>query len=281
MLMRDRHLLWPFEGPVPEATRQLEAEGWCVLPSVFRGSELADLREDVLAVFTNMPGDRRAGITDATVDMFRYQMCNRSAAAQRAMAHPRILEVVEPLVGGDCHAINSTAWRNPPGLAQDVESYYWHIDGGPHVPRPEGVRWPDDIPYPIFVIATHLYLEDCTLDEGPTSVVPKSHRSGRSVPLERRFETELEYEGHRSVNLLARAGDVGFFVSDSWHRRRLPTARSRGRFFLQTNYGRRDIAQRLLPCDQANQASAEARSRAMTPRERTLIGLHPPAFYDG
>lgn len=48
-----------------------------------------------------------------------------------------------------------------------------------------------------------------------------------------------------------------------------------------TNYGRRDIAQRLLPADAANQTSAAARARALTPRERTLIGLHPPAFYDG
>jgi ectoine hydroxylase-related dioxygenase (phytanoyl-CoA dioxygenase family) len=280
VLIRDRFVLWPFDGPVPDETRLLEAEGWCMIRSVFAGRELADFRDAVLAVFANMPGDRRGGLTDATVDMFRYQICNRSALAQMAMAHPRILAVVEPLVGGDCHVINSTAWHNPPGLASDAECYYWHIDGGPYVPRLEGVPWPSDIPYPIFVIGTHIYLEDCTLDDGPTSVVPTSHRSGRS-PIDRRFEAELEYQGHRPVCLVARAGDVGCFVSDSWHRRRLPTERSSGRLFLQTNYGRREIAQRLLPTDEANQASPEARARALTPRERTLLGLHAPGFYDG
>ena len=282
MLKRAGGLLWHHDGPAPEETRQLESVGHCMLRSVFAGRELAELKADVLEVFARLPGDRRAGIPDEeTAAQFRYQMCNRSALSQKAMAHPRILEVVDPLVGSDSHAINSTAWRNPPGRVADPQSYYWHIDSGPHVPRRAGVPWPAAIAYPIFVIGTHIYLEDCTLDDGPTSVVPTSHRSGRTAPIDQRFETTLEYEGHRPVCLIAEAGDVGCFVSDAWHRRRLPTGRSRGRLFLQTNYGRRDIAQRLLPTDEANQASAEARARALTPRERTLLGLHPPSFYDG
>ena len=54
-----------------------------------------------------------------------------------------------------------------------------------------------------------------------------------------------------------------------------------GRFFLQVHYGRRDLAQRLRPTSVANQLSDEAMARAATPRERTLIGLHEPRFYDG
>ena len=197
------------------------------------------------------------------------------------MGHPRILEVVEPLVGNDCHVINSTAWRNPPGFVEHHrELYLWHVDGGPHVPRSAGVEWPETIPYPIFVIATHIYLEDCSLDDGPTMLIPTSHKSGRRPPEEHYFNQELEYRGNRPVCHVAKAGDVGFFVSDVWHRRRLPTERSKGRFFLQTNFGRRDIAQRILPAEQVNHASAEARSRAESARERSLIGLHPKAYYD-
>ena len=80
---------------------------------------------------------------------------------------------------------------------------------------------------------------------------------------------------------LARAGDVGFFVSDVWHRRLPPTDRSRGRFFLQTNYGRREIAQRVRPTTVVHHASRSAIARARTQRERQLIGLHPEWFYDG
>lgn len=30
------------------------------------------------------------------------------------VGYTRILEVIEPLLGGDCHVIANTAWRNPP-----------------------------------------------------------------------------------------------------------------------------------------------------------------------
>jgi hypothetical protein len=55
----------------------------------------------------------------------------------------------------------------------------------------------------------------------------------------------------------------------------------RGRFFLQVHYGRRDIAQRLLTTAEANQLSPEAIARAGSARERKVIGLHRPMFYDG
>ena len=54
-----------------------------------------------------------------------------------------------------------------------------------------------------------------------------------------------------------------------------------GRFFLQVHYGRRDLAPRLRPTAEANQLSPEAVARAVTDRDRTLVGLHPPFFYDG
>jgi hypothetical protein len=77
------------------------------------------------------------------------------------------------------------------------------------------------------------------------------------------------------------AGDVALFVSDLWHRRLPAKTDGPGRYFLQCHYGRRDIAQRLRPTAEVNQLSHEAISRALTERERTLIGLHPALFYDG
>ena len=43
---------------------------------------------------------------------------------------------------------------------------------------------------------------------------------------------------------------------------------------------RRDLAQRIRTTDAVNQLSAEAIARAETDRDRTLIGLHGPFFYD-
>ena len=62
----------------------------------------------------------------------------------------------------------------------------------------------------------------------------------------------------------------------------MPTgAGDEGRLFLQVHYGRRDIAQRLRPTAQTHQVSEAALARAGSPRERSLIGLHDPLFYDG
>ena len=38
-------------------------------------------------------------------------------------------------------------------------------------PRAEGVDWPDDIPYPVFAICVHLFLEYCPLEAGPTAAL--------------------------------------------------------------------------------------------------------------
>jgi ectoine hydroxylase-related dioxygenase (phytanoyl-CoA dioxygenase family) len=155
------------------------------------------------------------------------------------------------------------------------------MDAGPHVPRPPGVPWDDRIPYPVFAIGVHLLLEDCPLACGPTEVLPGSHRSGQAPPLERAKDDDLRYDEREPVVLSGHAGDVAFFVSDVWHRRRPTSADDSGRFFLQVHYGRRDIAQRLRATQQAGQVSAAAAARAEDDRAKTVIGLHQPFFYDG
>ena len=261
-----------YSGEVPDASVELERDGFTVLRGVFADDVQHRLRTEIEAVFEEIGPER----TRDDAAEFRYEMLNRSAAAQEAIGSPRILEVIEPLLGEDCHVIANTAWRNPPQFPGGP----WHCDAGPHVPRPEGVEWDDRIPYPVFAIAAHLYLQDCDLHDGPTAIVPGSHRSGRLAPFDQLWNDELSYDGRPPVALTVRAGDVGLFVSDIWHRG-LPAAGGSGRFFLQAHYGRRDIAQRLRTTDVVNHLSAAAVARARTEREQTLVGLHPAMFYDG
>jgi ectoine hydroxylase-related dioxygenase (phytanoyl-CoA dioxygenase family) len=267
--------------PAPDASAQLEAEGHAVLRGVLDGAAVAALRADIDRVFAELPPDERQPTEDASRwEPFRYEMLNRSAVCQEAIAHPAILEAIEPLLGEDCHVIANTAWRQPPE-ENSHGGRFWHIDAGPHVPRPADVPWDDRIPYPIFAIAAHLYLQDCPPESGPTGVIPGSHKSGQAPPLDKAGDPELTWRGRSAVSLLAEAGDVALFVSDVWHRRLPSGPGDPGRYFLQCHYGRRDLAQRLRPTSQANQLSPEAVARAQAPRERTLIGLHQPFFYDG
>ena len=130
--------------------------------------------------------DVRAGSsTLARAAMFRYEMFNRSALCQDLAGQRVLLDVIEPLLGDECHIIAQTAWRNPPDPAHAPRGQEWHTDAGPHVPRKPGVSWPSDIPYPVFAIAVHVYIDDCGAADGPTAVVPGSHKSGLAPPKER------------------------------------------------------------------------------------------------
>ena len=272
MIRRVGKNLTVLDREVPPESAQLERDGHAVLRGVLTDAEVHDLTAEILAVFDELPPER--GRSDRAE--FRYEMLNRGPCSQEAVGHPRILEVIEPLLGEDCHVIANTAWNNPP----DFGGGPWHCDAGPHVPRPADVPWDDRIPYPIFAIGAHILLRDCTVADGPTAVVPGSHRSGRLAPFDRINDPELDYDGRPPVLLEGRAGDVALFVSDAWHRG-TPASGGGGRLFLQVHYARRDIAQRIRTTDVVNHLSQDAIDRAATPRARTLVGLHDPFFYDG
>jgi ectoine hydroxylase-related dioxygenase (phytanoyl-CoA dioxygenase family) len=261
----------PHDAP-PESAA-LERDGYAVLRGVLAPELAARVAAEIEHAFESLPAER--GRPDRSE--FRYEMLNRSAACQEAVGCAAILAVIEPLLGEDCHVIANTAWRNPP----DFGGGPWHCDAGPHVPRAEGVPWDDRIPYPVFAIGAHLYLKDCPLACGPTAVVPGSHRSGRLPPFDRMTDASLSYDGRPPAVLEARAGDVAFFVSDVWHRGLPALPGGTGRLFLQAHYARRDVAQRLRTTADAHQLSSEAVARIGSPRERKLLGLHDPFFYDG
>jgi len=281
MIRRGRPYLEPRTEPASAETLQLEREGYTIIRGVLDDDEVSELRDEIAAIFDRDPPDERGQRPPEDAQMFRYAMLNRSAAAQAAVANPRLLSVIEPLLGEDCHVIANTAWRNPAGQPGSHGGQNWHIDAGPHVPLPEGVRWPADIPHPVFALGVHIYLQDCAIEDGPTGVIPGSHLSGRPPPLGRHLDDDLDFEGQRVTPFIVRSGDAGLFVSDIWHRRMPTRDGDHGRFFLQVHYGRRDIAQRLLTTAQNNQLSPEAIARAGSERERRVIGLHPPFFYDG
>lgn len=92
-------------GEVPAESAQLERDGYAVVRDVLAPSEIEALTAEILAVFASTPPDRQRNDRDE----FRYAMLNRSALSQATAGHPRILAVIEPLLGDDCHVIANTA----------------------------------------------------------------------------------------------------------------------------------------------------------------------------
>ena len=136
MLSRRTGYLELSDRPAPDATSQLQDEGYVLLSQVFSADEVKELIEDVDRVFDEYPPDERVPEKeDGHWEPFRYEMLNRSAVVQRAIARREILDVIEPLLGEDCHVIANTAWRQPPG-GSTHGGLKWHIDSGPHIPRP-------------------------------------------------------------------------------------------------------------------------------------------------
>ena len=207
-------------------------------------------------------------------------MLNRSSLVQRAIGNARILEVVEPLLGEDCHVIANTAWWQESGDNRHL-GRFWHIDSGPHVPRDPDVPWDPRIPYPVFAIAAHLYLRDCPIEGGPTGVIPGSHMSGQAPPLERLADDDLQWEGRGAVPTWPRQVTLPSSSPTSGTDDCPPDRAILGGCFCSATTG---VA--IWPS-----GSGRLRWRTTSPRtpwrvpghgrERTLVGLHPLGFYDG
>ncbi len=148
------------------------------------------------------------------------------------------------------------------------------------MPRPADVPWDDRIPYPVFAIGAHLLLRDCTAADGPTAVVPGSHRSGRLAPADRLTDPDLSYDGRPPV--LSRVEPATWPCSrpmrgTAVHLRPAATAGCSSRCTTRAAISPSGSA----PPAEVNHLGAAAIARAVTDRQRTLAGLHQPYFYDG
>ena len=93
---------------IAPSTRELQAEGFTLLPRVFSAAETDALAEEITAVFDELrPDVRSTGAADGHYETFRYEVLNRSGLAQQAIGHPAIFSVIEPLLGEDCHVIRA------------------------------------------------------------------------------------------------------------------------------------------------------------------------------
>jgi len=150
----------------PQQVEQYERDGLLVLPSFFSLEEIGALMADVpriVAMDRPEIAKSAAGETCAALALHRY-----SAAFDRFMHHPLLIETARQLLGGDiyCHQYKIVC-KDPMGSLD----FPWHQDFG---------NWHDldGMPEPK-ALNISIYLDEVTEFNGPVAFIPGSHRHGR------------------------------------------------------------------------------------------------------
>lgn len=250
---------------------QFHQDGYLVLPGVLSPEEVRTLREGVERAFAE-PCEEAA--LYRMPNMWRPKMFERGPAFEALIDHPGIIDLIEAILGPDCHLIAMSALRTEPGAGIST----WHADETVRFPIPPDVKLDPRIQMPCFNLNLNYYLCDVDEELGPTQFVPGSHRSGRQ-PLPEDFDAEGNpvYEGRGPVSALGPAGTAVMWHDQTWHRGAPNRSRDRIRWVQQAPYARRFIAQRFYPFI-LYRMPEEILQRA-NPRRKRLLGLHDIGAY--
>ncbi len=176
--------------------------------------------------------------------MWRPRMFEHGPPFDELVDHPRVIDLVEAILGDDCHLIAMSALRTEPGEG----IAFWHSDETVRFPLPPDVSLDPRIRMPCFVLNLNYYLCDVDEDLGPTQFVPGSHRSGRQPqPEDRDSSGAPVYNGRTVTSALGPAGTCVLWHDQTWHQGAKNKTADRVRWVQQAPYGRRFIAQRFYP----------------------------------
>jgi ectoine hydroxylase-related dioxygenase (phytanoyl-CoA dioxygenase family) len=237
-------------GQLTAAERtQLDEDGFLPLPGILSASQLRVIRQR-LAELSAAEGDQ-AGLevhqekgTDRLADLV-----NKDPVFEVCFTSPRVLAAVAHVLGDFAlSSLNSRAAL--PGAGHQR----LHADWGEPVE-------PGD-----YQVCNSIWLlDDFTTDNGPTRVVPGSHRSGQ---LPRQVMADPEDDHPDQVKLLGRAGTVVIFNAHLWHGGTRNTT-GRPRRALHSYFCRRGRKQQL---DQQAYVRPETLAR-LSPAAQHILGL--------
>jgi ectoine hydroxylase-related dioxygenase (phytanoyl-CoA dioxygenase family) len=228
---------------------RLDEDGFLPLPGVLTAAQLQVIR-DRLAELSAAEGDQ-AGIevhqeegTDRLADLV-----NKDPVFAVCFTSPRVLAAVAHVLGDfTLSSLNSRAALPGAGLQR------LHTD------------WGEPVPAGDYQVCNSIWLiDDFTPDNGPTRVVPGSHRSGQ-LPGRALADPWAPHPGE--VQLLGQAGTVVIFNAHLWHGGTLNTTRQPRRA-LHSYFCRRGRKQQL---DQPAYLRPETLAR-LSPAARHILGV--------
>lgn len=249
------NLPYPQHFELSAAIEGMHNDGYCIFPAVLS-------RDEVDALRTKIDG---LGGPDEQYDVAKWCF-NKQLSSDyqhdpemlQYISKPDVIAVCDSIFASHFHVIGGSLWVTGKGRAMGV-----HVDFLPF-PLPADVAADPRLTIPIFMATAHFYLDDLTLDLGPTTIVPGSHRATRPP------ENETNFNGVGPHAVMLKAGDVCLFRSDLWHAAAMNTSDKR-RYMVQVHYAHASIGKWYPPIDHESLYSPEV-IVAATPLQRSLLG---------
>ena len=230
----------------PEEQRQLDDQGYVVLESCMAAGLRTGLRDRILQLFDE-EGDR-AGSEFRTEEHARRlaNLVDKGEVFGRAIARPEVLALVRHVLGGDCKLSSLNARSADPNT--DVGQPL-HVDMG---------AIPDEKGY--WVCNTVWMLDDFTPENGPTRMVPGSHKWG-TRPQDVLDDVLAPHP--QEVLLTGKAGSIAVMNAHMWHagtanRTAAPRLAMHG-FYCRRDKPQQQYQKQLLRPEVQGSLSAEVR----------------------
>ena len=263
--------------PNHEVTRlveQFDTEGFCVIPELLDEAQLERQRQ-ALAPWVDA-GPMGRNVFEGTRTHRIYAMLAKDPVFAELVAHPVSLAWAEHFLGQSCLLSACLAIHLQPGESAQP----WHTDDGHTSLTP---------PHDLLGVSTFWALDDTTVENGATEVLPGSHRWSETefpgVLRDQDFATGADVAGDPgshpdAVKVIMPAGSLMIARGDLWHRggaNRSDTARC----LITPQY----CAGWLRPLESMLLSVPPERAAALPERVRELLGysIHPPfmGYSDG
>ena len=239
-----------------EQRKQLAEQGYLTFKNLLLPSQIGALLARLEELWT-AEGDKAGEENYIEPGVRRLaNLANKGRIFREVYAHPQVLEVVQAVMGADMRASMVNA-RDVPPLTGARMPFHMDSDKG---------RLRDEIGYSA---ATAIWmLDEFTVENGGTAVVPGSHLLGKSP---KQVLTDLNASHPDEIIIEGKPGDVFVFNGHCWHAGRPNLTNSHRRAIL-VHYLRADVPR---PENRRQHLDAE-NAAILSAQDRMLLGLDDP-----
>lgn len=219
--------------------------GYVVLHDVLSTQECEDLKADLIRVSEERGTGQKRRI-HIYKRIFEQSDHNLKLFIKEPVVSLAEAIIDDPFVGDiafakrvalQAHVIHNNGMIVHPG---DEGLNSWHQDDPPHFIVKDGVI-PANVHLPVLVVTANYYLSDVTtIENGPTTLIPKSHLFGEPCP------EHVDESDYNVVRCTGKAGTVILFNCQTWHRGS-PNTSDTSRYVSQVTYARRIIGHKYHP----------------------------------